>query len=525
MGRGAWHTPGHRVLRAAAALVAALAMLASCSSATEDEARPGTPDASVPASLDGVGEVRVVQITRVPEMATDLALVDGRLFVTGRSGRVFEVRTDDDGGEGGATIRTALDLRDETSTDGEQGLLAIEAIDESRAVISRTALDGTVLVELLEVDAEGGLERVDRAPVLSIGQTSDLHNGGALASYGPDLIVSLGDDDRRDGDPPPAQDPSSALGSLVLVPADALDTSGSTFEPAAEDLLAIGLRNPWSVTVDEDTGDLWIGDVGAGLIEEVNVLPRSGDGWSRANFGWPAFEGELLALPVEQPEDHVLPVFSREHGDEVCAIIGGVLYRGELLDGLDGAYVYGDYCSTEVRAVLVRDGEVLDDRALTRSAEPPVAFVRGPGGDLIMMGSHGGVYRIEPGAPNGDQQEVDLDVDLACGAREAFVSLQHVPTMDAPTLQRHMEAARDAASGLVDAGIGNLDWAAHEVLDGFEWAVEVGAGRSWDPVDPDVRDIIPTLTSKDGEHAFFAIAMEGLLARFDRLCPPEGDES
>src|SRR5690606_16143830 len=119
MGRGAWHTPGHRVLRAAAALVAALAMLASCSSATEDEARPGTPDASVPASLDGVGEVRVVQITRVPEMATDLALVDGRLFVTGRSGRVFEVRTDDDGGEGGATIRTALDLRDETSTDGE----------------------------------------------------------------------------------------------------------------------------------------------------------------------------------------------------------------------------------------------------------------------------------------------------------------------------------------------------------------------------------------------------------------------
>lgn len=79
MGRGAWHTPGHRVLRAAAALVAALAMLASCSSATEDEARPGTPDASVPASLDGVGEVRVVQITRVPEMATDLALVDGRL--------------------------------------------------------------------------------------------------------------------------------------------------------------------------------------------------------------------------------------------------------------------------------------------------------------------------------------------------------------------------------------------------------------------------------------------------------------
>ena len=142
--------------------------------------------------------------------------------------------------------------------------------------------------------------------------------------------------------------------------------------------VAVGLRNPWRIHFDQLTGELWIGDVGEDLFEEVNVLPLAPD---VTNFGWPLFEGYSCKPPsvdcnadsLSQSIDHIGPVhvYSRDPGACV-AIIGGVMCRGGALPYLDGKYVFGDFClgalwlldsGGQVEA-LELDG-LPDDRALS----------------------------------------------------------------------------------------------------------------------------------------------------------------
>lgn len=513
------HRRGVRAAAVGAAVAFVAVVLGACGSGS-DEPEPRPAASGPPASLDGVPGLRAVELARVPEMPTDLVVRDGTMFVAGRQGRVFELPLGADGTPEShrPSLAVDLDLRGQTSVDGERGLLAIEPLGDDLLALSRTRLDGTVVVELVRVGSDGRLSMADRQPVLEIDHPATYHNGGALVVHDGDLLVSMGDDEQIEGDPPPSQDPSSPLGSIVRVPAEHLDpdAAGGPFEPGEDDLMAIGLRNPWRVALDRETGVLWIGEVGAGSIEEVNLLPADHRG-APLNYGWPVYEGDAVAHGGSEPEDHVLPVFMREHGDGVCAIIGGHVYRGDALGGLHGVYVYGDYCSTEVRALVAHEGEVRDDRSIARLDEPPVAFAEGPGGALLALGAYGGIFRIEEGAPD-ERSGTRLDAEVACRTQEAFVVLQHVPTMDASELEHHFTAARDAAAEVAAAGDPDLERAATEVRDGFEWAVGTGSRAGWAPDDPAVAGIIPALTSGEDEHAYFALAMEELLARFAGLC-------
>ena len=118
--------------------------------------------------------------------------------------------------------------------------------------------------------------------ILRVEQPYANHNGGNLV-FGPDgrLWVGLGDGGSG-GDPENrAQNPDSLLGKMLR-----LDVAKA--QPTPE-LAAIGLRNPWRYSFDRKTGDLWIGDVGQGEIEEIDRLPRGTTGL--VNFGWSVYEG------------------------------------------------------------------------------------------------------------------------------------------------------------------------------------------------------------------------------------------
>jgi glucose/sorbosone dehydrogenase len=158
--------------------------------------------------------------------------------------------------------------------------------------------------------------------VLEIVRPWENHNGGML-QFGPDgdLYVSV-----RDGD------------------------SGVT------EIWAYGLRNPWRFWIDAPTGDMFIGDVGLGAAEEIDLVRPHEKG---LNFGWPCFEATTPFDAGARCDDPVRPLIAIPHEGGVCSVIGGVVWHDPRLTALEGRYLYGDFCTGRVTAV-VENGSVTD---------------------------------------------------------------------------------------------------------------------------------------------------------------------
>lgn len=114
---------------------------------------------------------------------------------------------------------------------------------------------------------------------------------------------------------------------------------------AKQEIWAYGLRNPFRASFDRQTGDMYIGDVGETMREEVDFnSARRGLGGGE-NFGWRIREG-LIQNPryqgVPPPPDAVDPIIDYEHGSTGICVIGGYIYRGRAVRDLKGLYVFGD---------------------------------------------------------------------------------------------------------------------------------------------------------------------------------------
>jgi glucose/arabinose dehydrogenase len=196
--------------------------------------------------------------------------------------------------------------------------------------------------------------------VLRIEQPYGNHNGGALA-FGADghLYIATGDGGSG-GDPHDnGQRLDSLLGAILRIDidnrADGLGYAIPDDNPFAGDANArpeiwhYGLRNPWRISFDPPTGDLWIGDVGQSRFEEISVARRGAAG---LNFGWARMEG-FGCFPSPngcvRPE-FTLPVTDYTH-DHGCAVVGGLVYRGTDFPSLVGGYLFADYCSGIIWAI------------------------------------------------------------------------------------------------------------------------------------------------------------------------------
>ncbi len=187
---------------------------------------------------------------------------------------------------------------------------------------------------------------------------SNIHKGGDL-KFGPDgmLYFSLGDG----AFPVNGQDLTEPLASILRIDVSG-DSAGFAIPPdnpfansidTVQEVWAYGLRNPWRMSFDRLTGDLWFGDVGAQQWEEIDLIEAgSGGGW---NFGWRCFEG-LAPIPDATDcgaiTDHEQPVIVHPHTEGWCAIIGGRVYRGETYPQLYGRYLYTDLCAGVIRSLL-----------------------------------------------------------------------------------------------------------------------------------------------------------------------------
>ena len=326
----------------------------------------------------------------------------GRLFVLEQPGRIRVIE------DGQLLTEPFLDIAGEISAGGEQGLLGLAfhpRYDENgRFFINYTDPAGDTVVAEYAVSsanpnrADPGSERV----ILRVPQPYRNHNGGGLA-FGPDgyLYISLGDGGAG-GDPEEnGQDLGTLLGSLLRIDVDSEDPYGipedNPFvdqEDARPEIWAYGLRNPWRFSFDRDTGDLWIADVGQNVWEEINFQGAASNGGE--NYGWDVMEGAHCFEPESgcDTEGLVLPVLEYDH-DQGCSVTGGYRYRGSAIFGLEGTYLFGDYCSGQIWGAS-GSGADWTSEPLLSSGIRISAFGEDEAGELYVADHGAGtVYRIE----------------------------------------------------------------------------------------------------------------------------------
>lgn len=185
----------------------------------------------------------------------------------------------------------------------------------------------TYLGKLLRIDVSPAVARAEAG---AGGPEAPMVPGGGLYTIPPDNPFTEGD---------------------VLI-----DLFGATEEDFAQyhpiarpEIYDWGLRNPWQFSFDRETGDLWMGDVGQNVWEEVNYAP-SGYGGG-VNWGWKFLQGShCFPDSLETcPLVGTLPIAEYEHAGEMsCTIVGGHVYRGADYESLDGIYFHGDYCSGKI---------------------------------------------------------------------------------------------------------------------------------------------------------------------------------
>jgi glucose/arabinose dehydrogenase len=262
---------------------------------------------------------------------------------------------------------------------GEQGLLGLAFHPGYRTngyfYIFYTAQGGFNRLSRFQVSATDPSEANPASETVLINQQDDYgnHNGGDL-HFGPDgyLYVALGDEGsggdagqnsqkidkdffsgilRIDVDKRPENLPANthaAASTNYFVPADNPFVGATHFNgvrladtnKARTEFWATGLRNPWRMSFDSLTGELWCGDVGQDLWEEIDVITKGG------NYGWKYREG-FHAYSGTPPAGFagIDPVYEYRHESGNVSVTGGVVYRGNRLSQLYGAYIFADYGS------------------------------------------------------------------------------------------------------------------------------------------------------------------------------------
>ena len=284
---------------------------------------------------------------------------ESRLLVVERDGVVRPI------GRGGRPGSPWLDIRDRVGSEGlEQGLLGL-AFAPDYATSGRFYVDYTNRrgdTRVVEFRSRPNARRVSNRTarvVLAQRQPYVNHNGGALA-FGPDgmLYVAFGDGGSG-GDPGNrAQDMGTLLGKVLRIDPSQRSggrayaiPAGNPFagQPGARpEIWALGLRNPWRITFDRDTGDLWIGDVGQNKVEEVDVARK---GQAGLDFGWSKREGTDDFKGGARGARETDPVAQYRHDDGNCSVTGGYVVRGAGAPSLAGRYVYADWCTGRSWAV------------------------------------------------------------------------------------------------------------------------------------------------------------------------------
>jgi glucose/arabinose dehydrogenase len=230
---------------------------------------------------------------------------------------------------------------------------------------------------------------------------ADNHNGGWLG-FGPDGLLYIGTGDGgRGGDPwGNAQNPDGRLGKILRIDVDA--ARPYAIPPAnpfasgggAPEIFALGLRNPWRAAFDGS--DLYIGDVGQGDWEEINILTPASAG---ANLGWNRTEGPDCFKPSACDQTGLTPPVLVYNHDQGCSVTGGYVYRGTAMPALQGRYFFSDFCAGTLMSFRLSDGKATDPVTIPdalNSLGQVTSFGQDAAGELYILTLDGTVVKLVP---------------------------------------------------------------------------------------------------------------------------------
>lgn len=285
---------------------------------------------------------------------------DSRLFIVEQGGLIKILQN-------GTVLPTPfLDLSNSVNTSGERGLLGMAfdpGFTDNRRFyvnyIDKTTLDTVVATYQASTAQPNLADATSRQTVITIAQPAGLDNHkagwiGFRPGEAGNLYIGTGDGGSANDPQNRAQNLADNLGKMLRV-----DVSADRFpnDPAQygyaipagnlaganPEIYAYGLRNPYRDSFDRETGTFYIADVGQDNREEINI------GAAGANYGWRKFEGTRLNLPGDPPiGNHTPPIYEYDHNGSDASITGGYVYRGSLIDGLDGTYFFADFVTDKV---------------------------------------------------------------------------------------------------------------------------------------------------------------------------------
>jgi glucose/arabinose dehydrogenase len=326
---------------------------------------------------------------------------DTRLFVVEKPGRIMVV-------DGGRILGTPfLDISALVSNGGEQGLLSLafhpNYLSNGYFYVYYTNLGGATRVVRYTVSADPSQADAGSAKVIfALDQPHANHNGG-LITFGPDgmLYIGLGDGGGANDPDGNGQNVATLLGSLLRIDVDAGDPyavppdNPFVSDAAARDeIWAYGLRNPWRYSFGEDNL-LYIADVGQSTWEEIDVESAEVGG---INYGWNTMEGdECFQATSCNTAGLTIPVLQYGNGVDGCAVVGGLVYRGNAISDLAGTYFFSDNCSGWIRSFRLESGMIASP---TEWAFGDIGNVLSLGedgaGELYVLSANGNVYKFVP---------------------------------------------------------------------------------------------------------------------------------
>jgi len=324
-----------------------------------------------------------------------------RLFITEQEGRIMVVR------DGVLLKEPFLDIRERVSCCGERGLLSVafpSGYRDKRAFyVNYTNRSGdTVVARYRAASDPDRANAASEEVLLTVKQPFANHNGGQLA-FGPDgyLYIGMGDGGAANDPFGNGQNRRTLLGKLLRIDVESKEKPygvppSNPFVKktgARPEIWATGLRNPWRFSFDRKTGDVFIADVGQNKFEEVNFQPAVSKGGE--NYGWNVMEGlHCLRSRTCDSKGLVPPVAEYDH-DTGCSVTGGMVYRGTAISGLDGTYLYGDFCSGWIWGMRMSGGHRVSNKLLDTKLSIST-FGEGEAGEVFVSDyDKGGIFQIE----------------------------------------------------------------------------------------------------------------------------------
>lgn len=295
-----------------------------------------------------------------------------RLFVVEQPGRIFSVNLI------GAPVATLFaDLRNIVdSGSNETGLLGMAFhpgyASNGLVFLSYTTSDdpaaesGTNLRSRISrfnvANDHNSLNMASERNLIMLAQPYANHNGGHIAFHPTEGYLYTGFGDGGAGGDPEnrAQNLSSLFGKMLRIDVNVTDTEWNAGTPykippdnpyvaggGRTEIYALGMRNPWRWSFDRQSGELWAGDVGQNVWEEIDKIVPGG------NYGWRQREGAHCYNPASgcQTAGLIDPVVEYAHTNSRCAVTGGHVYRGNSIAALRGKYLYADYCTGEIWSI------------------------------------------------------------------------------------------------------------------------------------------------------------------------------